>query len=159
MVAFVMGLQGGFTKFPCYLSLWDSMDTAVHYNRKHWLQWTEFSVGRNNVRCKPLVDLQKVLFPPLYIKLGLMKQFVTALDKESAAFKYLRDFFPELSEAKVKADVFIGPQIKKILECTESPKKLSRKENSLGQLCCSGSGLLGQLQGRKFGEILWQNGL
>ncbi|XP_076361843.1 uncharacterized protein LOC143252902 [Tachypleus tridentatus] len=35
-----------------------------------------------------LVDLQKV-FPPLHMKLGLMKQFVTAFDKESAAVKYL----------------------------------------------------------------------
>ncbi|XP_076351321.1 uncharacterized protein LOC143247336 [Tachypleus tridentatus] len=136
MVAFLMGLQGGFTKFPCYLCLWDSNDTAMHYNRKLWPQRTEFSVGRHNVKCEPLVDLQKV-FPPLHIKLGLMKQFFTALDKESAAFKYLRDFFPKLSEEKVKGGVFVGPQTKKILECTEFPKKLSRKERSLGQLCRS----------------------
>ncbi|XP_076345615.1 uncharacterized protein LOC143244568 [Tachypleus tridentatus] len=104
-----------------------------HYNRKHWPQRTETSVGRHNVKCEPLVDLQKMLYPPLHINLGLIKQFVTALDKESAAFKYLRDFFPKLSEAKVKAGVFVGPQIKKILECTEFPKMLSRKEEkSLG---------------------------
>ncbi|MGH0137166.1 UNVERIFIED_CONTAM: hypothetical protein FKN15_035896 [Acipenser sinensis] len=68
--------------------------------------------------------------PPLHIKLGLMKQFVRALDKESAAFKYLQDFFPKLSEAKVKAGVFVGPQIKKILECNEFPKKLTSKEKA-----------------------------
>ncbi|XP_076351330.1 uncharacterized protein LOC143247340 [Tachypleus tridentatus] len=99
----------------------------MHYNRKLWPQRTEFSVGRHNVKCESLVDLQKVLFPPLHIKLGLMKQFSTALDKESAAFKYLRDFFPKLSKAKVKAGVFVGPQIKKILECTEFSNKRSRK--------------------------------
>lgn len=27
MVAFLMGLQGSFTKYPCYLCLWDSRDT------------------------------------------------------------------------------------------------------------------------------------
>ncbi|XP_076321485.1 uncharacterized protein LOC143230981 [Tachypleus tridentatus] len=95
MVAFLMGLQGGSNKFPCYFCVWDSRDTAARYNRKHWPQQTEFSVGRNNVKCEPLVDLQTMLFPPLHIKLGLMKQFVTALDKESAAFKYLQDFFPK----------------------------------------------------------------
>ncbi|MGH0179042.1 UNVERIFIED_CONTAM: hypothetical protein FKN15_002173 [Acipenser sinensis] len=68
--------------------------------------------------------------PPLHIKLGLMKQFVRALDKESAAFKYLQDFFPKLPEAKVKAGVFVGPQIKKILECNEFPKKLTSKEKA-----------------------------
>ncbi|XP_061412718.1 uncharacterized protein LOC133345765 [Lethenteron reissneri] len=115
MVAFLMGLQGGFTKFPCYLCLWDSRDTKAHYHRRDWPQRTEFSVGRN-VKWEPLVDPQKVLMPPLHIKLGLMKQFVRAVDKESATFKYLQDFFPKLSEAKVKAGAFVGPQIKKILE-------------------------------------------
>ncbi|XP_076312338.1 uncharacterized protein LOC143225953 [Tachypleus tridentatus] len=153
MVAFLMGLRGGFTEFPCYLCLWDSRDTTEHYNKKHWPQRTEFSVGRHNIKCEPLVDFQKVLVPPLYIKLGLIEQFVTALDKESAAFKYLRDFFPKLSEAKVKAGVFVGPQIKKILECTEFHNKLSRKEKSLRQLCRSGSGLLGQSQGQILCEL------
>ncbi|MGH0187210.1 UNVERIFIED_CONTAM: hypothetical protein FKN15_024283 [Acipenser sinensis] len=50
MVAFLMGLQGGFTKFPCYLCLWDSRDTKAHYHRRGWPQQTEFSVGRNNVK-------------------------------------------------------------------------------------------------------------
>ena len=85
-------------------------------------------MGSNNVKWKPLVDTRKVLMPRLHIKLGLIKQFVAALDKESAALKYLQDFFPKLSEAKVKAGVFVGPQIKKILECNEFPKKLTSNE-------------------------------
>ena len=35
MVAFLMGLQGGFTKFPCYLCLWDSRDTTSHYCKRN----------------------------------------------------------------------------------------------------------------------------
>jgi hypothetical protein len=130
MVAFLMGLQGGFTKFPCYLCLWDSRDTTSHYCKRIWPERSEFTVGRNNVKWEPLVDPQKVLMPPLHIKLGLMKQFVTALDKEKAAFKFLQGFFPKLSEAKVKAGVFVGPQIKKILECKEFPKKLTRVQKA-----------------------------
>ncbi|XP_061430119.1 uncharacterized protein LOC133356558 [Lethenteron reissneri] len=130
MVAFLMGLQGGFTKFLCFLCLWDSRDTKAHYHRRDWPQWTEFSMGRNNVKWEPLVDPRTVLMPPLCIKLGLMKQFVRAVHKESAACKYIQDFCPKLSEAKVKAGVFIGPQIKKILECNEFPKKLTRKEKA-----------------------------
>ena len=68
--------------------------------------------------------------PPLHIKLGLIMQFVTALDDESAAFKYLQDLFPKLSEANVKAGIFVGPQIKKIIECDEFPKLLNRKEKA-----------------------------
>ena len=38
MVSFLMGLQGGFTKFPYFLCLWDSPDTTAHYHRKDWPQ-------------------------------------------------------------------------------------------------------------------------
>ena len=66
----------------------------------------------------------------MHIKVGLIKQFVTAIDKESAAFKYLQDLFPQLSEAKVKIGTFIGPQIKKVIECDKSARLLSRTEKA-----------------------------
>jgi len=68
--------------------------------------------------------------PPLHIKLGIIKQLVTALDKESAAFKYLQDRFPKLSNAKVKAGTFVGQQIKKIIECDEFDNLLNRTEKT-----------------------------
>ena len=52
---------------------------------------------------------EKVLLPPLHIKLGLMKQFVKALDKERHCFKYLCVKFPTITEEKLKAGVFDGP--------------------------------------------------
>ncbi|KAL6481179.1 hypothetical protein MHYP_G00092590 [Metynnis hypsauchen] len=109
-----------------------NQDTKAHYHRRDWPQRTEFTVGKNNVKWEPLVDPRKVLMPPLHIKLGLIKQFVRALDKESRAFNYLQDIFPKLSEAKIKAGVFVGPQIKKIIECSEFPKKLNRKFSRSG---------------------------
>lgn len=45
-----------------------------------------------------------------------MKNFVKCLDNNSNAFRYLRNKFPELSDAKVKEGVFIGPQIKKLMD-------------------------------------------
>lgn len=88
MLAFLMDLQGGFTKFCSYLCLWGSRDTKTYYERWDRPQQTKF-IERTNVKWVPLVDPQKVMMPPVHIKLGLMKQFVTCLDKESAAFKYL----------------------------------------------------------------------
>ncbi|GAA6091683.1 uncharacterized protein LOC119261597 [Tachysurus ichikawai] len=61
-----------------------------------------------------------------------MKLFVTALDKESATSTYLLDFFPKLSEAKFKSTVFVGPQIKMILEWMKIPKDLTKKEEADG---------------------------
>ena len=108
-----------------------SRDTTAHYHRKDWPQRTEFSVGKSNVKWEPLIVSQKLLMPQLHIKLGLIKQFVTALDKGSAAFKYLQVLFPKLSEAKVKAGIFVGPQIKKITECDEFAKLLNRKQKTV----------------------------
>ena len=46
--------------------------------------------------------------PPLHIKLGFIQRFAKALDKNSAAFKYLQNFFREISVAKIKAGIFVG---------------------------------------------------
>ena len=129
VVSFLMGLQDGFMKFPCFLCLWDSRDTTAHYHGKDCPQWTEFSVGKSSVKWEPLIE-QKVLMLLLHIKLGLINQFVTALNKESAPFKYLQVLFPKLSEAKVKAGIFVGPQAKKIIECDEFAKLLNRKQKT-----------------------------
>lgn len=142
---FLLGVQGSFTKCFCFLCFLDSWDTKAHYHRREWPQQTEFSVGKNNIKQEPLVDLQEVLRPSLHIKLGLIKQFVPALDKELADFKYLLYLFPQLSEAKVKTSISIGPQIKKIIECDEFTKKL--RESGLEQFICNGLWLSGQSEG------------
>ena len=60
---------------------------------------------------QPLVELSKILLPAMHLKLGLMKNSVNAMNQEEAAFVYLREKFPRLSEAKLKEGIFIGPQI------------------------------------------------
>ena len=60
----------------------------------------------------PLVNRDKIILPPLHIKLGLMKQFVKALPLDGDVHKYLREKFVKLSDMKIKAEIFDGPQIK-----------------------------------------------
>ena len=110
MVAVLMGLQGGFTKFPCYLCLWDSRNTSLHYEKRTWPLRTGYEVGAHNVKQEPLVEPRKALMSPLHIKLGLIKQFVKQLDPEGEALKYIKKLFPKLSEAKIKAGVFLDPR-------------------------------------------------
>ena len=45
--------------------------------------------GARNIINEPLVDWEKILIPPLHMKLGLMKQFTIALDKDGRCFTYL----------------------------------------------------------------------
>jgi len=72
-------------------------------------------LGQKNVAHQPLVEPSKIFLPPLHIKLGLMKNFVKAMNKEGAGFCYLRQMFLRISDANIKEGIFVGPQIRCIL--------------------------------------------
>jgi len=42
-----------------------------------------------NVENQPLVELSKILFSSMHLKLGLVKKFVKAMNQGEAAFTYL----------------------------------------------------------------------
>ena len=121
-----MGLQGGFTKHCCFLCLWDSRATAQHYETKEWPKRNSYAPGVKNIQHIPLVNSDKVLMPPLHIKLGLMKNFVKAMAKQNSnGFEFLCKKFPKLSLAKLKEGTFVGPQIRKVFEDPECEKTLN----------------------------------
>lgn len=43
-----------------------------------------------------------------------MKNFVKALNQDDNDFKYFKEIVPRLSDAKLKGNIFIAPEIKKI---------------------------------------------
>jgi hypothetical protein len=61
-----------------------------------------------------LLNLEKVLLPALHIKLGIMKNFVKALDRNGKDFVYLCSKFPNLSDARCKRGIFVGVHIGKV---------------------------------------------
>jgi len=69
-----------------------------------------------NVENQPLVEPSKILLPSMHLKLGLMKNFVKAMNQEEAVFTYLWEEFPRLSEATSKEGVFICPQIREVIK-------------------------------------------
>ena len=73
-------------------------------------------MGDKNITNEPLVSRDHVILPPLHIKLGLMKQFVKALDEHGDCFNYIVQKFPGLSKEKTKTEIFDGPQIRKLLQ-------------------------------------------
>ncbi|GBO21190.1 hypothetical protein AVEN_254870-1 [Araneus ventricosus] len=107
VISMLLGQQKEYMKCPCFLCEWDGRDRKQHYIRKEWPIRRTLDPGDKNIQRENLVDPEKVLLPPLHIKLCLMKQFVKALTKERECFKYICDQFPCLSEAKLKAGVFI----------------------------------------------------
>jgi hypothetical protein len=109
----LLGQQPGKTKFLCSLCEWNSIARSQHWKQKQWPSRVSLTPGAKNIARGSLVDPQKVLFPPLHIKLGLMKQFLKALQTDKNCFKYLRSKFPGLSEAKLREGIFVGPDIRK----------------------------------------------
>ncbi|CAK8684393.1 unnamed protein product [Clavelina lepadiformis] len=116
MVNFLLGQQSGYTKYPCFLCYWDSRAKDQHWKKEEWPPRLTLTPGDKNIIRDQLVDIKKILLPPLHIKLGLMKQYVKALDHEGECFKYICYAFPGLSEEKKRAGIFNGPQIRQLLK-------------------------------------------
>lgn len=128
MVHILLGLQAGFIKFCCFLCKWDSRARANHYIKRDWPLRETFVVGNSNVIYEPLVDAKKIVIPPLHEKLGIFSNWVKALDTSKAGFQYLIDKFPKKSEAKVKAGIFNGPEIRTLLADERFTVVLENKE-------------------------------
>ena len=116
MVNFLLGQQSGFTKYPCFICLWDSRARDDQWVKKEWPPRDSMRVGEANVINEPLVAREKIILLPLHIKLGLMKQFVKALPVNGDCFNYICRAFPALTIQKLKAGIFDGPQIRKLIE-------------------------------------------
>ena len=108
------GMQGGYTKFPCFLCLWDSRDREHHYNKDEWPLRNTRAPGEKNIKYEPLVPAQKIVLPPLHVKLGIFKNFVKSLKKDGEPVKILTEIFPRLSKAKLAEGVFVGPDLRKV---------------------------------------------
>jgi hypothetical protein len=79
VVAVLLVLQQGYTKLCCFLCEWDSRAKTSHYKRRDWPFRQSLEEGTNNV-LHLLLESSNILLPPLHIKLGLMKNFIKAMD-------------------------------------------------------------------------------
>ena len=97
----------------------------------------------------------KVLLPPLHIKLGLMKQYVKSLDKGGECFKYICQKFSFLSREKIKAGVFDGPKIRQLLKDEEFIETMiSVEKNGWIALSRVVSNFLGNTKSPEYKEIV-----
>jgi len=131
VTALLLGLQQGFTKYCCFICEWDSRARSLHYSRKDWPARKSLEPGMMNVENQPLVELSKILLLSMHLKLGLTKNSVKAMNQEEAAFTYLREKFPGLSEAKLKEGIFIGPQIRDLIKDEYFDKLLQGDEKAV----------------------------
>ena len=89
VIALLLGLQQGYTKYCCFICEWDSRAWSLHYSKQDWPARKSLEPGIMNVKIQPLVEPSKILLPSMHLKLGLMKNSVKAMNQEAAAFTYL----------------------------------------------------------------------
>jgi len=130
VIALLFGLQQGFTKYCFLICEWDSRARFLHYSRRDWPSRKSLKRGIMNVEDHPLVEPSKIVLSSMHLKLGLMKHFEKVMNQEEAAFTYLREKFPRLSEAKLKKGIFIGPQIRILIKDEYFDKLLQGDEKA-----------------------------
>ncbi|KAF2344985.1 hypothetical protein FHG87_024259 [Trinorchestia longiramus] len=118
VVGLIIGLQDGYTKYSCFLSLWDNRADDQHYVKQKRLSRQGLKSGSQNFVSHSLVEPRKILLTPLHIKLGLMKNSVKVFDKEGGGLAFLHQKFQRKSVKKIKAGIFESPQIRELIKDT-----------------------------------------
>ena len=75
---------------------------ATNIPKKQWESRDDGTLGEHNIIQPALIPIDKILLPPLHIKLGVVKNSIKCLNKSGSAFSFLITLFPKLSEAKIK---------------------------------------------------------
>ncbi|UYV84737.1 hypothetical protein LAZ67_X003258 [Cordylochernes scorpioides] len=111
--------------------------------------------GYKNIANLPLIDSENIYLPPLHIKLGLMKNFVKAMDRNASGFAYLKQIFSSIGEAKIKEGIFVGPQIRELQQDGNFQNSLNEVEaaawNSFRNVC---KNFLGSVKVENYRDIV-----
>ena len=93
---------------------------------------------------EPLMSVNRIALPVLYIKLGLFQQFVKALSHESDCYHYINRQFHK-SEAKIANGVFNGPEIRTLINDSNFCNTMSEDEKTAWlSFCDVASNVLGK---------------
>ena len=74
---------------------------------------------------------EKMFLPLLHIKLGLMKNFVKGMDKTGRGFEYLSNKTPNVSDVKMKEGIFIGHQIRELMQDKQFDEEMNGTEENI----------------------------
>jgi hypothetical protein len=106
LVCMILGQQADYTKYQCFMCEWDSRARNQHWEQKHRTPRTSLESRSKNILRKNHVDPKKILLSTLHIKLGIVKQSVTALPKTGNCFKYLCKNFSSFAGGQTKRGRF-----------------------------------------------------
>ena len=128
MVNFLLGQQSGYTKYLCFICLWDSRARSDHWVKKESPERITLTVNDSNVINEPVDPREKNHFATFTHHIGFMKQFVKALPVHGNCFNYICRVFPGMSSIKLKAGIFDGPQMRKLMNDPNFTASMTEKE-------------------------------
>ena len=98
---------------------------------------------------------KKVLLPHLHIKLGLVKQFIKALDFKGEVFQEIHSMFSRLLNAKIKEGIFVGLQLRTMLKSESLKAKMNETEKEAWQAVRGVvNGFLGNKRNQNYQELV-----
>ena len=123
VVALLLRMQMGYTKNIYFLCLWDSCDNKANYETKEWPPRSELFVGKHNLQHQPLIDPQNSKS-----QTGINEEFCKGFESRRP-FQYFKEKFGAiLIDAKLKAGVLIGSQIRKVVQDSNFRQTLKELE-------------------------------
>jgi hypothetical protein len=117
MIAMTLGIQGGNSNHPCFLCNWKKPGRNEFWPTYKGEERSGWNRGDFNVKHDSLVPRNKVLLPPLHIKLGIMTQLAKKFVLNPVLLTHLKKLFPRLSDSKITNGIFCGPDIRKMMNC------------------------------------------
>ena len=84
--------------------------------------------GIQNLKHDPLVNSENIMIPPYHTKVGVVKLFVKAMNKDRYSFQHISSLFPLLLESKKIAGFFTWPPVRLMLQRKELEDKMTTRE-------------------------------
>lgn len=105
VINILRGLKGGYPKHMCFICDWDTRYSGDQYTCTSWKNREDVLAINPTLSMlhDALVPIDDIYLPNLHIKLGICKKFVEKVTRRESAFHCLKEIFPKLSEAKLKA--------------------------------------------------------
>ena len=110
----------------------------THNSRDHWLSAVNYLEHKwliclaYNIQSHTLLRQNKIMLLPLRIKLGVMKNFVKAMNREGSGFAFCLNF-PWINMEKLKACIIDDPQMRELMKDLMFDESLSEVKLSTWQ--------------------------
>ena len=87
VLSILLGQQGGNTKYPCFLCLWDSRAKQDHWIKKEWPSREVFILGEKNIKNIPLVKKEKNIIATTAHQVGVNETVCQGFGQRGRVFQ------------------------------------------------------------------------